>query len=121
MSKFLKGLCAVCVAVVGISYALPSSAQLISPFGKDAIALTEAESGMIRQSLRDVLEAYELGTVSSWKSDETNRAGEAVLIETFERDGMRCAEITHRFTAGKGRTYTAPVCRIESGEWKLAF
>ncbi|MGE0257346.1 MAG: hypothetical protein AB7T18_01215 [Alphaproteobacteria bacterium] len=68
-----------------------------------------------------VLAEYRVGATRAWQSPTTGRAGEWVLVRTFERDGMRCAQITHHFTAGPGFDYTAPVCQVPDGSWKLAF
>jgi hypothetical protein len=35
---------------------------------------------------------------------------------------MKCAQLTHEFTAGQGNTYTAPLCKDKKdGSWKIAF
>lgn len=97
-------------------------AQFSSPFGRDAIGLAPEEMAEIRGAIRRVLEKYTPGEVQSWKSSKTGRAGEAVLVETFERNGMKCGRVVHRFTAGKGgRTFDAPLCQVADGTWKLAF
>ena len=43
------------------------------------------------------------------------------MTRTFQRDGMKCAQLTHKFTAGPGYSYTAPMCQVQDGSWKLAF
>ena len=52
---------------------------------------------------------------------DSGRTGAWVLMRTFQRDGMRCAQLTHEFTSGPGYDYTVPVCQVQDGSWKLAF
>jgi len=98
-----------------------AQAQLISPFGKDVIALEPEDLAELRGAVAKVLNEYKVGTVESWSSSKTNRAGEAVLTNTYERNGLKCAQVTHRFTSGGGHTFSAPMCQIADGSWKLAF
>ena len=72
-------------------------------------------------AMNAVLAEYKVGATSNWKSPTSGRAGEWMLTRTFERDGMKCAQVTHKFTAGPGFDYTAPVCKVPDGTWKLAF
>jgi surface antigen len=96
-------------------------AQTISPFGKGQIATDPADIAEINGAIGEVLRRYEVGAVQAWKSAKTDRAGEAVLTQTFQRDGLKCAQVTHRFTAGGGNAYSAPMCQVADGSWKLAF
>lgn len=81
-----------------------------------------ADWDKMKASVRAVLDKYEAGSSQSWKSDVTDRAGMAFLAETFEKNGLKCGQVTHQFTAGQGgRTYSAPICQVADGSWKLAF
>jgi surface antigen len=121
MSRIVTACCLAVAVLLGAAPLSPSLAQLGNVFGPDAITLTPAEREMMRNSIVTVLEEYVVGATSRWNSAETHRAGEAVLDETFERQGMRCGQVTHRYTEGGGRSYTAPICRVADGSWKLAF
>lgn len=121
MSTLSRVLLAACIAVLSAGGAVPASAQLNSPFGRGSNALSKEEITLIRQSIRQVLETYKVGATSKWQLDKTGRSGEAVLKKTFERDGMRCAVITHEFLTGQGNPYTAPVCKYPNGKWLLTF
>lgn len=101
--------------------AAPAQAQMVTPFGKGQIALEPGDIEEIRGSVRSVLEEYRVGASASWSSATTNRAGHAYITETFERQGMRCAQVTHEFTAGGGNVYTLPMCQVADGSWKIAF
>src|SRR3954464_6786019 len=68
-----------------------------------------------------VLAQYKVGATRDWKSATTGRAGKWTLTRTYQRDGMKCAQITHKFTAGPGFGYTAPMGQVPDGNWKLAF
>jgi len=43
------------------------------------------------------------------------------VLELFEKNGMPCQTLKHEFTAGGGRPYTLPFCKVEDGSWKIAF
>jgi hypothetical protein len=34
---------------------------------------------------------------------------------------MDCQTVKHNFTAGGGRTYELPLCKVADGSWKIAF
>jgi hypothetical protein len=93
---------------------------LISPFGGDAVTLGAEERALLGQSIVAVLDRYQAGAVSSWTGPGGSHAGRAELLRTFERQGLPCAEVEHRFTAGGGNPYTMPFCRVASGDWKIA-
>jgi surface antigen len=122
MRRTARGLAAAALAIaVAIASAQPLSSQTISPFGRDSVGISQEDWGLMMNAMGAVLAQYRVGATSAWKSPTTNRAGEWVLTRVFERDGMKCAQITHHFTAGPGYDYTAPVCRVPDGTWKLAF
>jgi surface antigen len=107
-------------AAIGHQHAL---AQLVSPFGRnmEGKPLKPEELELMKKAIRDALEQYKVGAESVWESGDSQRAGRAEVIELFERDGMRCAKLTHEFTKGAGKAYTAPMCKVDDGTWKLAF
>ena len=99
------------------------SAQLVSPFGKsrERSSMDPEDLKLMEKAMRDALEKYSVGATSTWESQKTGRAGQAVVTKTYEMRGMRCAELTHQFTKGPGTSYSAPMCKTEDGTWKLAY
>jgi surface antigen len=110
---------------LGVSAIAPqvAQAQLVSPFGRATgwVPLAPEDKELLKKAIRDALEAGKIGDIVSWESATSGRAGHAVVTETFEVEGRKCAQVTHRFTKGPGRTYSAPLCKVEDGSWKLAF
>jgi surface antigen len=107
--------------VILFSAAVLNPAVALSPFGKEMIAMTDGELAEIRSAIGKALETYKSGYVAKWESKESGRAGQAVVLDTYQMRGMKCARLTHLFTKGGGKTYTAPLCQVEDGSWKLAF
>ena len=108
----LGTICAV-VVVASLAVVSPANAQRGGVFGNSSITMDPGDWDKLKGSVRAVLEEYRVGSRQAWKSDSTDRAGEAFLTETFERNGLKCAQVTHRFTAGQeGRTYTAPLSKL---------
>ena len=100
-----------------------ATAQLVSPFGRnmEGKPLTPEELKLMMKAIDDALEQYKVGAVSVWESPNGERAGRAEVIELFQRESMRCAKLTHEFTKGPGKTYSAPMCQVTDGTWKFAF
>lgn len=115
------------VAMVAVAAALavapPASAQLVNPFGKTAAssALSKEDMTLMRTAMRDALNEYKVGATRTWSSPKSKRAGKATVTKLFEQGGMKCAQLTHEFTEGPGNNYTAPLCKVKDGTWKLAF
>lgn len=112
---------ALCAA---LSFAPASSAfgaGLNDPFGRDVYKLDEADWELLKQSVRQVLEAQKQGAAATWAGKQSGRAGRATLLRVFERGGMPCGEVEHVFTAGGGNRYVLPFCRTGDGSWKVAF
>ena len=111
------------VFAIAIVFGVTMTPAAHAQFGRsNSITLEPGDWEKMKATIRAVLEEYRVGTRQAWKSDTTDRAGEAFLTEIFEKNGLRCGQITHRFTAGVGgRTYTAPLCQVADGSWKLAF
>lgn len=123
MRPFAYGLLAAIVAVAtAIALAPPTRAQLVSPFGRNATTgLSREDLTSMRKAMRDALEEHRVGATQTWASKKSGQAGKATVTKLFEQGGMKCAELTHEFTAGSGNTYTAPLCKVKDGSWKLAF
>ena len=122
MTRRIKcGLAAALAVAATLSAAPPVSAQLLNnPFGRDSVGISEQDWTLMMKAMASVLADYKVGATRDWKSPD-GRAGRWTMTRTFQRDGMKCAQITHRFTAGPGNTYTAPMCQVQDGSWKIAF
>jgi surface antigen len=94
---------------------------LINPFDSSGIGLSKEDTELMRGALKSVLDAKQAGATADWKSSSSGRAGRATSLDTFDRDGMPCANVEHAFTAGGGSTYRLPFCQTSDGTWKIAF
>jgi len=118
--KMLSAVIAIAAAVAVVA---PASAQLVSPFGKNSNnGLSKEDLALARKAMRDALNEYKDGSTKAWTSKTSGRAGKATITKLFDQAGMKCAQLTHEFTAGAGNTYTAPMCKDpKDGSWKIAF
>jgi surface antigen len=123
MRRTARGLAAAALVVAAtLSAAPPLSAQLLNdPFGSESVGISEQDWTLMKNAMAAVLAQYKVGATSDWKSPTGRRAGRWTMTRTYQRDGMKCAQITHKFTVGSGYTYTAPICQVQDGSWKLAF
>jgi surface antigen len=120
--RITRGLAAAALAIVAsLPAAPPLSAQLNSPFSRDSAGMSEQDWTLMSNARQEVLEQYRVGATGAWQSPTSGRAGTWVVKRTYQRDGMRCAQLTHDFTSGPGYDYTVPLCQVPDGSWKLAF
>lgn len=91
--------------------------------GRDAIGLTKSDVKLQSEAAQAVLESQQVGETRTWENPETGLAGTVELTETFEMNGMTCGQVQNTYTAGsgKGRKFTAPMCKTADGTWKFAF
>ena len=108
------------VAAIAVT-APPLLAQPVSPFARDSVGISEDDWALLTGAMRGALEEDKVGATRTWRSAKSGRAGKVTVTRVFQRDGMKCAQITHKFTAGPGYSYTAPLCKVQDGSWKLAF
>ena len=111
---------AVAVTTLGV-HAATAHAQLVNPFGTEAIGISADESARIKAAIRDVLTRYANGARADWQSANGKRAGSAVIMNTYASDGRRCAIVQHTFTKGGGYPLQAPMCEVAKDEWRIAF
>ena len=123
MRRTARGLAAAALVVAAtLSAAPPLSAQLLNdPFGSESVGISAQDWTLMKNAMAAVLAQYKVGATSDWKSPTGRRAGRWTMTRIYQRDGMKCAQITHKFTVGSGYTYTAPICQVQDGSWKLAF
>ncbi|QEX19082.1 hypothetical protein FRZ44_43940 [Hypericibacter terrae] len=113
---------ALSLAAMAVAFALPAQAgPLVDPFGHTSYNLSEWDWGLLKQSVREVLEGQQVGASIDWDDPLTGKAGRATLLDVFTRDGMRCGQVEHVFTKGGGRAYQLPFCETSDGSWKIAF
>jgi surface antigen len=121
--SFLKSMRFLAIASVlaATPFTAASGAGLISPFGRESFRLSAADWELLREAVRQVLEAQQDNATATWQGEQSGRAGRATLLRAFKHNGMTCGEVEHAFTAGGGNRYVLPFCRVEDGTWKVAF
>ncbi len=112
-------LTAVAATALGL-FAAPAFAQMLAPWFKDSIGMSDEDLEKMKGALREALEQKKVGATADWNSS-SGRAGHVEILELFEKQGMDCQTVKHTFTAGGGRLYTLPLCKVEDGSWKIAF
>jgi surface antigen len=123
MMSFVKSMR--CLAIASLLAASPltvaSGAGLVDPFGRESFRLSAEDWELLRESVRQVLEAQQDNATATWQGEQSGRAGRATLLRAFKHNGMTCGEVEHVFTAGGGNRYVLPFCQVEDGTWKVAF
>lgn len=103
----------------------PATAQLISPFSKESLALNDEELQQMREALKTVLESGKPGTEKRWNNASTKRVGVAKLLRTFQKQGTKCGQVQHTLISpakeDRNQTYSMPFCKQADGTWKIAF
>ena len=120
MQDFRKLFLSATIAATMATVALPASAQMISPWFRDSVGMSDEDLQKMKEALRAAGEQMKVGATADWTSS-SGRAGHAEVLEVFKKNGMDCLTIKHSFTAGGGKTYTLPFCKVEDGSWKIAF
>jgi len=95
----------------------PAAAQ-INPFGEHPGGLTAAQQTTMKDAIHEALEAGTAGTAIQWQQGGVS--GIASVRRVFQRDGMSCVTISHRFTDSDRAAYELPFCRTADG-WKVYF
>ncbi len=108
------------VAIPLAAFGAPAYAQMLAPWFKDSIGMSDEDLEKMKGALREALEQKKVGATADWNSS-SGRAGHVEILELFEKQGMDCQTVKHTFTAGGGRLYTLPLCKVEDGSWKIAF
>jgi surface antigen len=120
MPDFRKAFLSATIATMISAVGVPASAQMLSPWFKDSVGLSAEDLEKMKGALREALEQKKVGATADWNSS-SGRAGHVEVLELFEKNGMECQTVKHTFTAGGGRLYTLPLCKVEDGSWKIAF
>ena len=120
MLDFRKVLLSAAIAVPLAAFGAPAFAQMLGPWFKDSIGMSDEDLEKMKGALRSALEQKKVGATADWTSS-SGRAGHVEVLELFDKQGMDCQTVKHDFTAGGGKTYTLPLCKVEDGSWKIAF
>jgi surface antigen len=120
MQDFRKTFLSATIATAIAAIAVPASAQMLAPWFKDTIGMSGEDMAKMKGALKEAVDQKKVGATADWTSS-SGRAGHVEILELFEKDGMECQTVKHSFTAGGGRTYTLPLCKVADGSWKIAF
>jgi surface antigen len=120
MPDFRKVLLSATAALALGLLATPAVAQMLSPWFKDSVGMSAEDLDKMKGALREAVDQKKVGATADWTSS-SGRAGHVEVLELFEKNGMECQTVKHNFTAGGGRTYELPLCKVADGSWKIAF
>jgi surface antigen len=108
------------IAATMAAVAVPASAQMLAPWFKDSVGMSDEDMTQMKGALKAAVDQKKVGATADWTSS-SGRAGHVEILELFEKNGMECQTVKHSFTAGGGKTFTLPLCKVEDGSWKIAF
>jgi surface antigen len=120
MQDFRKLFLSATIAATMAAFIVPASAQMLAPWFKDSVGMSEEDMAKMKGALKEAVDQKKVGATADWTSS-SGRAGHVEILELFEKNGMECQTVKHSFTAGGGKTYTLPLCKVEDGSWKIAF
>jgi len=120
MQDFRKAFLSATIATAIAGFALPASAQMLAPWFKDSVGMSDEDLDKMKGALREAVDQKKVGATADWTSS-SGRAGHVEVLELFDKNGMECQTVKHDFTAGGGKSYTLPLCKVEDGSWKIAF
>jgi surface antigen len=120
MPNFRKLLLSATLPILLATFAAPAVAQMLSPWFRDSIGMSDEDLDKMKGALRSALEQNKVGATADWTSS-SGRSGHVAVLELFEKQGMECQTVKHDFTAGGGKSYTLPLCKVSDGSWKIAF
>jgi surface antigen len=120
MPSFRKTLLSATIAVAIAAFGVHAHAQMLAPWFKDSVGMSAEDLEKMKGALKAAVDQKKPGATADWVSS-SGRAGHVEVLELFEKDGMECQSVKHDFTAGGGRTYILPLCKVADGSWKIAF
>ncbi len=97
----------------------------INPFGRagtidlnnDDLQLMNGAASKLGQ------ENSAIGQTETWQNPKSGRSGSISLMETFQKYGLPCQKrryVVDKTVKSQGSTYVMDLCRLPTGEWKLA-
>ena len=120
MDRFNRG--PACVAAVALVLACTQAFAINEMFAKDApiTRMTAEDFEIAGAVLRNALDKGRDGESFEWKNSGTAASGTITLVDSFERNGMKCRGASFVITA-RGETSKTGwnLCRTAGG-WKVA-
>ncbi len=120
MQDFRRAFLSATIAAAIAAVTAPASAQMLAPWFKDSVGMSDEDMTQMKGALKTAVDQKKVGATADWSSS-SGRAGHVEILELFEKDGMECQTVKHSFTAGGGKTFTLPLCKVADGSWKIAF
>ena len=109
-------------AAVALLFACTSAFALNEMFAKDApiTRMTAEDFEIAGAALRGALDGGRDGESFDWKNPGTAASGTIKLVDSFERQGMKCRGVSFVLTAGGVTSRTGwNLCKTADG-WKVA-
>jgi surface antigen len=97
----------------------------INPFRRSVTVALDSDDLQIMNGAASKLAqgSSSVGQTETWENPKSGRSGSVSLMQTFEKNGMLCQKrryvIDQTFNS-QGRAYVMNLCRLPTGEWKLA-
>lgn len=95
----------------------------INPFGKNPIYLNDEDLQQLGLAARQLTKpTAAVGQTENWANPKTGNSGTIELLGTFEKSGLPCQKRRYvlRSKDYGQNTYLVNMCRLPSGEWKIA-
>lgn len=85
------------------------------------IELSDADRGLLEQSIRSVLDSGEVGAVDSWQSPETGISGQSTLLEAYTEGDTSCGRVDFQIRRhGRVAPFDLRFCQRPDGTWGIA-
>ncbi len=114
------------VLVLGGCFIVASTAMAqINPFGRSDTVPLDGEDLQIMSGAASKLTRKNatVGQIETWQNPKSSRSGSVSLLQTFKKDGMPCQKrryVVDRTVNSQATAYVMNLCRLPTGEWKLA-
>jgi surface antigen len=109
----------VCLTLTGAA-----TAQ-INPFRRsDTVALDKDDMQIMRSAASKLTQKdVPVGQTETWQNPKSGRSGSVSLLQSFKKNGMPCQKrryVVDPTVKSQGSEYVMTLCRVPTGEWKLA-
>jgi hypothetical protein len=82
---------------------------------------TDEDWTLLRSTARDVLDNGADGSEDSWENSDSGASGSIKVLNTYEKDGLRCRRTYFANSAGGFHgTGIFNLCKVADGTWKIA-
>lgn len=117
----MKMLQAVLISSLIVATAGTAHGQMGFSAARGDIELSDADRGLLEQSIRSVLESGEVGAVDSWQNPETGISGESTLLETYMEGDTSCGRVDFQIRRhGRVAPFDLLFCQRPNGTWGIA-